>query len=480
MQFSSVEFFAFITISLVLYNILPYTYRWLILLFASFVFLYSFSLHLLIYSTCYAIFNYLIALLIYKGPAIKIKNTWFQIGIIINVGMLVFYKYTNFLFDVFFDLINWTGSDLETPYLGLIIPLGISFYTFQSIGYLIDVKRGTNPPELNIGKFTLFIIYFPKFISGPVERSNSLLPQLRKKNVWDKELFNEGLLQLLWGFFKTIIIADRLALIVNAVNSNLYEYSGSILILNFFVQFLYLYFNFSGYTDIVLGISKLFGIKLSINFERPLFAENVSNYWRRWHISLTRWCNDYIFRRIILKRLKWKKWASVYGVFITFLIIGIWHGANWNFVVLGLLQGIAINYEFFTKRKRLKYGREIPIWLNLSLSRLFTFVFICFSHVFFFSKNISDSLYYFSNMFNQNKNGLIDVNFGFTMKDLIIVLVGFTIVLFLEYRDEAGMRSIKEMILGRKALLWSIVIGTVTVLIIFGTLSDSGFIYTQF
>jgi alginate O-acetyltransferase complex protein AlgI len=480
MDFSTTNFWAFFFISLFLYFIVNPGWKWCVLLISSLVFILSFSLHLLLYTICYAIFNYLIAIAISKSSEIKFKNLWYQAGIIVNIGMLVFFKYTNFLIDNFFNLLGNTGNYIDKPFLNLLVPLGISFFTFQSIGYLIDVKRGTQSVETNPGKFILFIIYFPKFISGPVERSKTLLPQINKEPIMDKGLFNEGLLQMMWGFIKTIIIADRLALFVNGINNNLHEFSGSILIVNFFVQYLYLYFNFSGYTDIVLGISKLFGINLSINFQRPLFANSVSDFWRRWHISLTSWCNDYIFKRIILKRMSWKKWASVYGVFIAFLVLGIWHGANWTFIIIGLLQGIAINYEFFTRKSRLKYGNKLPVWLNLFFSWIFTLLFVCFFHVIFFSKDIHDSIYYFSHMFTNNNTGFLNRDFGLSRMDLIIILIGFILVFYSEYRDEKRMRSVKEMILKRKILLWVVLIGIISVLLTFGIESGSGSLYKQF
>lgn len=480
MEFSSLEFLAFLLITLVLYYFNKPKYRWIILLVASLIFIYSFSLKFLLFTSGFAILNYLFGIAISVSNKIKIRSLWYQIGIWTNIGLLVFYKYTNFLLDNLFSFLCKDLINIETPYLNLIVPLGISFYTFQSIGYLIDVKRGIRSAEINPGKFALFIIYFPKFISGPVERTNTLLPQLNKDHIWNESLFNDGLLQMLWGFFKTIVISDRLAIIVNGVNSNLYESSGSLLKLNFFIQFLYLYFNFSGYTDIVLGISKLFGVNLSINFNRPLFANSVSNYWRRWHISLTTWCNEYIFKRVIFKRKEWGEWAPFYGVFITFLIIGIWHGASWNFVILGLLQGIAINYEYFTKKTRLELGRKIPIWVNLSLSRLLTLIFICISHVFFYTKNFHDSIYYFSNMFNSSNRGFLNRSFDFTHKDLILVFLGFLIVFFSEYRDETGRVSIKEKILKSKPLYWIVVICAIIILLTFRVNMGSGFIYTQF
>lgn len=480
MEFFSIEFLVYLLISLILYYFIKPKYRWLILLVASLIFIFSFSAKFLLFTTGFALLNYLFGITISKSNPGKFRSFWYQIGIWINIGLLVFYKYTNFLLE---NLLSFLGKDLqnmETPILKLIVPLGISFYTFQAIGYLIDVNRGTRPAETNPAKFILFIVYFPKFISGPVERTKTLLPQLNKEQIWNESLFNEGILQMIWGFFKTIVVSDRLAIIVNGVNTNLYESSGLLLKINFFVQFLYLYFNFSGYTDIVLGISKLFGINLTINFNRPLFANSVSNYWRRWHISLTTWCNEYIFKRVILKRKKWGEWASVYGVFITFLIIGIWHGANWNFVILGILQGIAINYEFFTKKTRLELVQKIPLWVNLSLSRFLTFIFICVSHVFFYAKDINSSLYYFSNMFKSSNDRLISTFFEFTLKDLIIASLGFLIVLFSEYRDETGRISIKEIILNSKPLFWIVVICGITILMATDINTGSGFVYTQF
>jgi D-alanyl-lipoteichoic acid acyltransferase DltB (MBOAT superfamily) len=480
MEFNSTEFLAFLSITLLVFYSIKAKYRWIILLISSLIFIYSFSLHFLIFTLAFAIFNYLIAIAISKCKEGTLKTLWYQIGVWMNIGLLIFYKYANFLIDNIFSLFGKTIDNHGTPLLELIVPIGISFYTFQSIGYLIDVKRGTKPAEINPGKFILFIMYFPKFISGPVERSGNLLPQINKELDWNGTLFYEGLLQMLWGFFKTIVISDRLSVFVNSVTGDIYGSSSMVLLINFFIQFLYLYINFSGYTDIVLGISKLFGISLINNFNRPLFAVNVSDYWRRWHISLTSWCNDYIFRRVILKRIKWRQWASVYAVFITFLIIGIWHGASWNFVILGLLQGIAINYEFFTKKARLNVGRKLPIWLNTSLSRLFTIIFICISHVFFFTKNIHDALYYFSSMFRGSANSVTTSSFGYTVKDIIIVSLGILIIFLSEYRDETGKKSIKAVIVNNKYLFWIVVAGTIVMLIITGVNKSSGFIYEQF
>jgi alginate O-acetyltransferase complex protein AlgI len=480
MDFSSIQFIAFLSITLLLFYAVKEKYRWLVLLAASGVFIFSFSLYMLIFTLAFTLVNYFIGLGISKSKSDNIKALVYQAGIWINIGLLVFHKYINFLLDNIFVLLGKDISQNNGVIINVIVPLGISFYTFQTIGYLIDVKRGTKPAETNPGKFALFILYFPKFISGPVERTGNLIPQINKEITWNENGIYEGLLQTLWGFFKTIVISDRLAMFVNGVNSDIHASSSLALLINFVLQFLYLYFNFSGYTDIVLGVSRLFGINLLNNFSRPLFANNVTEYWKRWHISLTTWCNDYIFKRIILKRMKWKRWASVYAVFVTFLIIGIWHGASWNFVILGLLQGIALNYEYFTKKFRISIGKEIPQWINTAVSRLLTILFICVSHVFFFTRNLQDAVFYFSSMFKGTGSDKPFSFYGLGSKDLVLIVAGIIIVLISEFRDEKGKKSIKGIILNNKILFWLTVIMTIALLLVTALNKNSGFIYEQF
>ena len=480
MEFSSIQFIAFFSITIILYYAVKENFRWLILLAASAVFIFSFSFQLLLFALAFTALNYFAGIGIYKSKSEKIKTLIYLAGFWINVGLLVFYKYINFILDNIFTLLGRNVALDNGLIINIVVPVGISFFTFQTIGYLIDVKRGTKAAELNPGKFALFILYFPKFISGPVERTGNLLPQVNKQPVWNENGFYNGLLRTLWGFFKTIVISDRLAVFVNGVNSDIYASSSHSLLINFVLQFLYLYFNFSGYTDIVLGISKMFGIDLINNFNRPLFANNVTEYWKRWHISLTSWCNDYIFKRIILKRMKWREWASVYAVFVTFLIIGIWHGASWNFVVLGLLQGIAINYEYFTKKTRLAAGKKLPKWLNVTLSRIITILFICVSHVFFFTRNLHDALHYFTSMFRSSVNKAPVSLYGLTVTDILIVLAGIIIVITSEYRDEKGKKPVRDFLLNNKYLFWSAAVVTIVLLIILSINKNSGFIYEQF
>ncbi|MFN8239999.1 MAG: MBOAT family O-acyltransferase [Bacteroidales bacterium] len=242
--------------------------------------------------------------------------------------------------------------------------------------------------------------------------------------------------QILTGVFKKLVIAERLALIVNSVYGNIAEHSGYSLLPVMFIQALYIYSDFSGYTDIALGIARMFGINLTNNFSRPFFSTNVTNFWRKWHISLSTWCNDYIFKTIIFRKRKWGIKAAVYGVFITFFIIGLWHGPTWTYVILGILQGLAINYEFFSKKKRLEIGSKIPVFWNNLLSRFITFSFFGFSLIFFFSPSIKEASYFVTHLFYFPEIVGFENTLGLAFKDIIIVLLGIVLLFSVEIAEE--------------------------------------------
>ena len=334
-----------------------------------------------------------------------------------------FFKYINFFFENINYLTGFISTSLALPYLDLIIPVGISYYTFQALGYLIRINRRAEKAEYNFVYFANYMIFFPKFLAGPVERSNLFLPQARAGVVFNADQVSDGLRLFLWGMFKKVVIGDNLGAPVNLLYNNIENYSGVMLMLVFVLQALHLYADFSGYTDMALGIAKTFGLKLTPNFNRPFFARNVGEFWRRWHISLSSWCNDFIFSPFIVKYRKAGNRAAIAGIFISFFVIGIWHGANWTFVVVGLLQGVAISYEFITKRKRLEIASKMNPLLVLYGSRLITFLFFCLTLVFFNAHHISDSWYFLTHMFQ-------DVQFQLRGNRLIFDSSGFLIAMF--------------------------------------------------
>ncbi|MBN1181859.1 MAG: MBOAT family protein [Bacteroidales bacterium] len=384
-------------ISIFIFYLLNHKYRvgFLALLSCSFIATYSY--YLLLYVVVYAIINFFLGI---KIPNSRFKTAIFRSGIIINLSQLIILKYADFTIDPLFQLFN---TDLHISGISeIIIPVGVSFFTMQGIGYLVNIKMGWEKPEKRFLDFLLYITFFPKYLSGPIERSNHFLPQLKINKFFNEQQVTEGVRIALIGFFKKIVIADQLANIVNNAYTNIDAADGVYLWVVIFIQPLYLYFDFSGYTDIAIGFAKTFGIQLLPNFNRPFLSENVTGFWRRMHMSLSFWFNDYVFKQLSFKYRRWGKYASVFAVFVTFALFGIWHGAGWNFMVLGLLQAAAINFEFFTKKKRSEIFSKLPGFTRVWTGRILTYIFFSVSHVFFFTPDIDTAFRFFSKLNTTN------------------------------------------------------------------------------
>lgn len=401
MSFISFNYFLFLSITFIAYYAVNNKLKYLVIFIASICFIYSISLNALLFSVLFAVINYSGGILLFKSG--KNKNWskitfWLFIGL--DIGILAFYKYINFIF----ENVEFIGEIIRIQAnihpIDLILPVGISYYTFQSIGYLIRINRGSEIPEKNVIIFSSFLLFFPKFLSGPVERSNHFLPQIKNLKNFNSSLVTAGLRLILFGAFKKMVIADNLFGPVSMVYSNVENYSGNPLIIVLLLQLIYIYCDFSGYTDIALGSAKLLGIDLIDNFNRPFLAKNITEFWKRWHISLSSWCNEFIFLPFIVKYRKQGNKAAVKAIFLTFIIIGIWHGANWTYVILGLMQAIAIVYEFFTKKYRIKIASGFPKWIVNIFSRILVYIFMGISMVFFFSESVHDAFYYLSHLFS--------------------------------------------------------------------------------
>jgi len=349
--------------------------------------------------------NYLLGNKIVRGGNSK---RWLRVGIVFNMTQLILLRYAAFAIDPLLGLIS-----LQLKVSGLaevIVPIGISYYTLQGIGYLINLKMGWEKPEKSFAHFLLYIIFFPKFISGPIERSNNFLPQLTNILSFNRKNISEGFRLIINGLLRKVVIANQLSLIINPIYSNVSQANGLVLLLVIFLQPLYLYFDFSGYTNIAIGVARGFGIKLLPNFNMPLFSENVTIFWRRFHMSLAFWFNDYVFKQLSFRLRRWKKYASVTAVFITWILFGIWHGAGWNFMVLGMIQALAINYEFFTKKLRAKLFCNFSPVMRKWIGRFITYFFFGSSLVFFFSPDLQTAIQYFVSFKTINLsiyNGLI-------------------------------------------------------------------------
>ncbi len=476
---NSLEFWLILPLGIILYYQFPEKNKWSILLLGSIVYLGYLSIPFLVYAAIFSIANYFFGRLLDKQSNKVARKRLYLLFLIINIGQLVVYKYIDFLIGIFNGFFGLFGAN-EIPYINLLIPIGISYYTFQNIGYIVNVYRKIEKPEKHLGHFLIYNIFFPKILSGPIERSEKFLPQLRKPKPFDSELFKTGLKLLFFGMFKKLVIAERLSVIIYNVHGNVDDYSGFPLIITMLLQAIYIYTDFSGYTDIALGMANFFGIKLTNNFNRPFFATSISDLWRRWHISLTTWCNDYIFKTILFKRRKWGIAAAAYGVFITFLIIGFWHGPMWTFVILGVIQGIAINYEYFTKRKRLKIGSKIPVFWNNAISRLITFLFFSFSLIFFFSPSLEDSLFMVTHMFDIQDSVFVGNNLGLDRRNVIIALIAIVVLFVVEMKEERGYQLFDELLHQPLWARWSAYYLLMYIILMYGMFATTNFVYFQF
>ena len=395
MQIISIPFAIASIISVFLFYLFRPKHQIGFLVILSYCFIVSYNLNLLVYVLVFSLINYIFGL---KIPSSKNRIVLFRIGIGINLVQLVLLKYASFAVDPFFQIF---GSDIQVSRLSeIIIPLGISFFTLQGIGYLVNIKMGWEVPERKLLNFMLYIMFFPKFLSGPIERSNHFLPQLKAPKTLIENQVILGLKIALTGFFKKVVIANQLGIVVTSAYTNIDAIGGINFWLVILIQPLHLYFDFSGYTDIAIGLSKAYGIDILPNFNKPFLSENVTTLWKRFHMSLSFWFNDYVFKQLSFKYRKWGKNAAVFSVFITFTLFGIWHGAGWNFMILGFVQALAINYEFFTKKTRVKLFMKIQDNYRIWIGRVSTYLFFGISLIFFFSPDIDTAFRFFTRIAN--------------------------------------------------------------------------------
>jgi D-alanyl-lipoteichoic acid acyltransferase DltB (MBOAT superfamily) len=381
--------------------------------------------------------NYFIGIRIEKAPNKKMQVFFLNVSVLVNLGILIFFKYWDFLISNVFDflgLIRIKNAFNTSLIVEVGLPLGLSYYIFQTIGYTVDVYRGSIKAEKSLSQFSLFTLFFPKLLVGPIERANHFLPQTSRSIYFDKQNIIEGAKRIAWGLFKKLVVADRISIYQSAViASSEYQSGGTLLFASVLYTF-QVYADFSGYTDIALGTAKMFGFDLMENFKRPLLAKSVSDFWRRWHISLSSWVNDYIFNPIVLKNRDWGIWGVFYGLLISFVVIGIWHGASWNYVVFGLLQAIAIIYEICTRKARKKISKKIPLSVYNNLSILFTFLFVTFSLVIFQSATLSEAITIIKSIFFKPGEFFYD-----KPSTLLFMLIGCGVMMLVDIDKEFKM-----------------------------------------
>ena len=425
MLFNSIEFLLFLPLVFVLYwfvfnkNI---KHQNLLILLSSYIFYgwwdYRF-LSLIFLST---IVDYFIGLGISNQASLKNKRILLWCSVLFNLGVLGFFKYYNFFIESWIDLFSSIGYDIKSTWtLNIILPVGISFYTFQTMSYTIDIFKGKLNPTKDFVSFAAFVSFFPQLVAGPIERATNLLPQILNKRKFKYEQGVQGLKLIFWGLFKKVVVADTLAPIVNDIFENYQDFGGATLWLGAIYFSFQIYCDFSGYSDIAIGTSKLFGFELMSNFKFPYFSRNIGEFWRRWHISLSTWFRDYLY--IPLGGSKKGKWISLRNIFIIFLVSGFWHGANWTFIVWGLFHSILFIPSFVFKTNRKYVSSVIAENSFMPSPKEFiqvgtTFILVTIGWVFFRSETIGDSFNYIINM-TQNFQ-IPKINFA---KYLVFILV---------------------------------------------------------
>lgn len=424
--------------------------------------------------------DYLVGRGLSKYENERIRRILLFISIFVNLGFLGFFKYYNFFISNFMYAFSFFGMKLEFSQLSIVIPVGISFYTFQTMSYTIDVYRRKFHPTDDFIAFFAFVSFFPQLVAGPIERARNLLPQFYKKRKFDYNKAIDGSRQILWGLFKKVVIADNCAKYVLFTFNNTANHSGSTLILGVFLFAIQIYCDFSGYSDIAIGVAHLFGFNLMKNFAFPYFSRDIAEFWRRWHISLTTWFRDYLYIPLGGSRVSTIK--KIRNIFIIFIVSGFWHGANWTFIIWGILNALYFLPLLLLGKNRknidiVAKGRYLPS-IKDSLNILYTFLLTLIAWVFFRAKNLKVAIEYLSGIFSFT---LFSFPHLFDINGEIITIFLIFIFIFIEWlgREEEYALAIiaKINVFFVRYTCYNIV---AILIIVFGSFHEKQFIYFQF
>jgi alginate O-acetyltransferase complex protein AlgI len=483
MLFNSLHFLLFFLIVTPLYFWLPHVHRWKLLLAASCYFYMVFlPIYILILGFT-IIIDYYAGIYIEKSEGKKRKR-YLIISLIANIGVLAIFKYFNFLNQNITLFVNSFNIYNPIPIVFFLLPVGLSFHTFQAMSYTIEVYRGNQKAERHFGIYSLYVMFYPQLVAGPIERPQNILHQFYRKHTFNYQRLADGLKQMAWGFFKKVVIADRVSTVVNIVYDHPENYSGFPLILATIFFSIQIYCDFSGYSDIAIGAAKVMGFDLMKNFDKPYFSASVSEFWKRWHISLSTWFRDYFY--ISLGGNRVVKWRWYYNLMLTFLLSGLWHGANYTYIIWGGLNGLYLVIEAFTAQFRKKLFTQLNIqntkFLKIS-SILFTYILICLAWVFFRAKNVETAIYIIKNMpinLFESTNAKTLSSLDIDMYGYFIVFIAIFILFSVEYFQlkYSLLSSLKSK---PKFIRYTVYSGLVLLILFFGLFdANQQFIYFQF
>ena len=483
MLFNSIDFAIFLPVVFILYWFVfqkNLNYQNLLIAVSSYVFYGWWDwrfLFLIFFST---IVDYGIGRLMLTADDGRRRKFLLWASILVNLGFLGFFKYYNFFLDNFREAFTFFGQELDVRALSIVLPVGISFYTFQTLSYSIDVYRRNLAPTKDFVAFTAFVSFFPQLVAGPIERATHLLPQFYKKRNFDYELAVNGMRQILWGLFKKMVVADNCAVFANDIFNNSESYNGSTLFLGGVFFAFQIYGDFSGYSDIAIGTSRLFGFDLMKNFAFPYFSRDMAEFWRRWHISLSTWFRDYLY--IPLGGSRGGTWMKIRNTFIIFIVSGFWHGANWTFIIWGALNAIYFLPLLLSNRNRSHLGvvaaqQVFPSFREFG-AMLLTFLLTVLAWIFFRAADVQQALQILGGIFSES---LFEMPAAatFTVLNLLILpcILFFFAIEWLGRDSEFGLETI--LIKKSRFLRWPLYFFILTMLFLFST-QEKTFIYFQF
>ncbi len=481
MLFNSFQFLAFFPIVATLYFVVPFRVRWVVLLAASYYFYMCWRAEYLILILGSTLIDYVAAILMGRTEVVWRRRACLLASLATNLGLLFLFKYFNFFSASAAALFESWNAPYTVPSLEVLLPVGISFYTFQTLSYTIDVYRGARKPEKHLGYFALYVAFFPQLVAGPIERSTRLLPQFFIKHRFDVDRVRSGLLLMGWGFFKKLVIADRLAIYVNEVYNNPFEYEGlPVIIATYFFAF-QIFCDFSGYSDIAVGGARVLGYDIMQNFRTPYYSRSIGEFWRRWHISLSTWFRDYLYIPLGGNRVAQPRWVA--NVLVVFVLSGFWHGANWTFLFWGLLHGCYLVVGSITQESRKRFTDRLFTgrWqaVHGMIQVVVTFHLALLAWVFFRANSFTDAVMLIQRMFQ-----------GLRLFDPA-VLDPLPLVPFLAAVGSIGCMEVVHAIQKRGPVTarigalplparWAVYYALIFAIIVFGSFTSEEFIYFQF
>jgi len=475
MLFNSIDFVVFYIVVTTLYFACPYKFRWIVLLAASCYFYMDFVPVYIFILGFTIIIDYFAGIFIERATEPRHRKMLLAASLVANIGVLAVFKYFNFInlnIDILLTKFNYHNP---IPYLSILLPIGLSFHTFQAMSYTIEVYRGNQRAEKHFGIYSLYVMFYPQLVAGPIERPQNILHQIHSKHPFNYDLMVSGLKMMLWGYFKKLVIADRLAIFVSLVYNHPKSYNGTVVLIASIFFAIQIYCDFSGYTDIAIGCAKTMGFDLMKNFNRPYFAINIRDFWRRWHISLSTWFRDYLYKPLGGNQVSHGRQYLI--LFFVFLLSGIWHGANYTYLIWGALHGLYLIIYLIIKpclpgKSQNAFGAALMRTGNI----LVTFTIVTFAWIFFRANSVTDAFILIRNLRSVGARPI----YGAGTNSLLHSLIPIIILFMVEYKTEYLPQKFNFFTSPNTVVRWGSVMLLIFLILFLGVFDGPRFIYFQF